>query len=310
MIYRIGQRVRLLHQTGEGVITDLIDSKNVEVDLGEDFPLEVHIDDIVPVDNHSKSFYSVKDPNQEKAIGSFGNVFELSLAVTQVEEKELTFKLINPEPVNILYTCYIKHKNKYQGMALGQIGHKEFHELFSLRVDEVQKIKSFYFQLLSFKRGTGHPHAPETIEFPWSKQQLQKPSTRIEAIKQKGWIFSLRKSASELEKALESAKPLLKVEKTPTRREKVIDLHIEELVEKPHQLAPSEMLRIQTKKAEKELSKALEENCGAIVFIHGVGNGTLKKEIITLLRSFTEVQEIHPGNPSKYGNGATRALLE
>ena len=310
MIYRIGQRVRLLHQSGEGVITDLIDSKNVEVDLGEDFPVEVHIDEIVAIDGNSKSFYTLEDPKKERAIGSFGNIFELSLAATKEEDNHISFKLINPEPINILYTCYIKHRNKYQGMSMGKIGHKEYRDLFDLSSDESQKIKSFYFQLLSFKQGTGHPHIPETHEFLWSKQQLLQPTTRIEVLKQKGWIFSLRKSASELDKALEAAKPVIKADKTPPRREKILDLHIEELVEKPHQLAPSEMLRIQVKRAEKELSKALAENCGAIVFIHGVGNGTLKKEIIQLLRSFKEVQEIHPGNPAKYGNGATRALLE
>ena len=198
MIYRIGQRVRLLHQTGEGVITDLIDSKNVEVDLGEDFPVEVHIDEIVAVDNNSKSFYTLEDPKKEVTIGSFGNIFELSLAATKEEDNQISFKLINPEPINILYTCYIKHRNKFQGMSMGRIGHKEIQDLFSLNPEEVQKIKSFYFQLLSFKQGTGHPHVPETFEFPWSKQHLQKPTSRIEAIKQPVYFVLLGAGFSPL----------------------------------------------------------------------------------------------------------------
>ena len=43
MRYRIGQKVRLLHDSGEGVIISLIDKYHVEVDLGDDFPIDVHI---------------------------------------------------------------------------------------------------------------------------------------------------------------------------------------------------------------------------------------------------------------------------
>ena len=310
MIYRIGQRVRLLHHKGEGLITELLDAKHVEVDLGEDFPIEVHIDEIVAVDSGEKSFYTPEVPKADTALRSFGNIFELSLAITKEEDERYLFYLINPETVQILYTCYAKINRKYQGMASGPIGHKEVNELFSLSMDETRQLKSLYLQVLSFKSGNGHPHTPEICEIPWGKQHLKGPRIRIEALKKQGWIFSLRKSADELEKALEAARPQLKATSQPLRKEKVVDLHIEELVDKPHIMAPSDMLGVQLKKAESTLIKALEEDLGAVVFIHGVGNGTLKKEIIRLLRTYKEVQEIHPGNPAKYGNGATRAVLE
>ena len=310
MLYRVGQRVRLLHHQGEGHITELLDAKHVEVDLGEDFPIEVHIDEIVPIDSSQSSFYTLEKPEKEAPLRIFGNLFELSLAVTLEENEEALFHLINPEPIQVLFTCYAKINHKYQGMAMGKAGHKEIVELFSLPSSEVSKIKSLYFQILSFKQGTGHPHAPEICEIPWSKKQLQQPTSSIEALKQKGWLFPVRKAADEIEKAIEKAQPMAKIPIETFRREKVVDLHIEKLVDKPHLLAPSEMLSTQLKEADSSLVKALAENCGAIVFIHGIGNGTLRKEIISLLRSFKEVQEIHPGNPAKYGNGATRAVLE
>lgn len=310
MIYRIGQRVRLLHDSGEGLITELLDAKHVEVDLGEDFPIEVHIDEIVAVNSGEKSFYTPEAPKTETPLRSFGNVFELSLAITKEEDERFLFYLINPETIQILYTCYAKINRKYQGMAAGRLGHKELDELFSLSLEETQQLKSLYVQVLSFKPGHGHPHTPEICEIPWGKRHLKGPSTRIEALKKQGWVFSVRKSADELQKALEAARPQLKTPSQPLRKEKVIDLHIEELVDKSHLMAPSDMLSTQLQEAETHLVKALEQDLGAVVFIHGVGNGTLKKEIVQLLRTYKEVQEIHPGNPAKYGNGATRAVLE
>ena len=46
---RVGQRVRFLHDSGEGVISGLVDKQHVEVDMGDDFPMEVHISEVIPV---------------------------------------------------------------------------------------------------------------------------------------------------------------------------------------------------------------------------------------------------------------------
>ena len=62
--------------------------------------------------------------------------------------------------------------------------------------------------------------------------------------------------------------------------EKEVDLHITELVDKPEGLSNFEMLNIQLEKFENELDAAIFKNMKKIIFIHGVGNGRLKQEII------------------------------
>ena len=98
MNYRIGQRVRLLHASGEGVIVALIDKKTVEVDMGDDFPVDVNVDEIIPIDR-AEAFYlgdeettpePEKKTNSLKTTGTLGiSLIELSLVVYKHEGEDL-----------------------------------------------------------------------------------------------------------------------------------------------------------------------------------------------------------------------------
>ena len=50
--------------------------------------------------------------------------------------------------------------------------------------------------------------------------------------------------------------------------EKEVDLHIEELIDKPGGLSNFEMLNIQLEKFEKELDAAISKNMKKVIFIH------------------------------------------
>ncbi len=308
MRLRIGQRVRLLHESGEGVVTELIDKHHVEVTLDGDFPMDVHIDDIIIVNEEQSSFYGTGKEDDQVKSRPMGNLLEMSMAVVKSAD-EVDFHLINPEPIDILFTCYIKIKSKYQGMLGGVIHTDEVQKLFSFSPVEAKSIRGVYFQLLPYKIGKGHPHALDTHEIPWNKSVFINPTTYIEPISKSGWLFSLRQKPTEFEQKVAMSNIKIKGGDLPNRKEKVVDLHIEELVSKPYKMSPSEMLKTQLHHTEQMLSKAILEDCAAITFIHGVGEGKLKKEVKNILMSHSEVKAIYPGDPKKYGNGATKAEL-
>jgi len=86
--------------------------------------------------------------------------------------------------------------------------------------------------------------------------------------------------------------------------EKEVDLHIEELVENYNIYTPAALLQIQMNKFKDELSKAMAIPIQKITFIHGVGKGTLKQEIINYLSTIDGIK-FFDGALSKYGYGAT-----
>ena len=69
----------------------------------------------------------------------------------------------------------------------------------------------------------------------------------------------------------------------------VIDLHFENL-EVPYRISePYEKLCFQMEVFEKELKKAFENGNKSIIFIHGVGNGRLKSELVKRLQQKTHL---------------------
>lgn len=87
-----------------------------------------------------------------------------------------------------------------------------------------------------------------------------------------------------------------------------IDLHIGELVEDYYLLENEQMLKIQVEYARKCLNEAIIQGLSKIIFIHGVGQGVLKSELIKELNKY---QNIHHFDASmaKYGVGATEVYI-
>jgi len=309
MRLRVGQRVRLLHDKGEGVITELIDKHHIEVDFDGDFPMEVHIDEIVPVSEDHQTYFGDQTSSKSQPIRSADSIFEISLAFVREEEDQWKWYLINPEPIDILYTCYIKLKSKYQGIASGSIQMDEAKELTTMNEAMIESTKAVYVQLLPFKMGKGHPHTMDSYEIPWNKYISLNPSRFIEALGKTGWLMSLRQRPTILEEKIAKKAVSIKKGDLPARKEKVVDLHIEELVSKPHLLMPSEILHIQLEKADQALADAIAQNCASITFIHGVGEGRLRNAVREVLASHSAIKTFYAADPSKYGNGATKAEL-
>lgn len=87
-----------------------------------------------------------------------------------------------------------------------------------------------------------------------------------------------------------------------------VDLHIEELVDSEKGLDPEHMLKIQLDYFTKCLESALDNHYHRLIFIHGVGNGTLKMEIRQILDTYEGLQH-HIAPMAKYGVGAIEVTI-
>ena len=82
-----------------------------------------------------------------------------------------------------------------------------------------------------------------------------------------------------------------------------VDLHLDNIIDTGKAMSDHEKLLSQLKYFRKCMEAAITHRIKKIIFIHGVGKGTLKEEIIHLLKDYDRIR--HYAAPfRKYGYGA------
>ena len=132
-------------------------------------------------------------------------------------------------------------------------------------------------------------------------------------------IVVIKENQKELSKFSDINNPLLQeklkegtTKKSVFKRDKnevilEVDLHIEQLVLSTRNLDTFDILNYQLRHAKGKLEWAIAKRISKIIFIHGVGDGILKKELLGLLKRYP----VRFTNASfkKYGYGATEVSL-
>ena len=317
----VGQKVRSLHHRGEGVVTALIDSHTVEVEFGDDFPFDMDVRDVIPVDPTEVSYYGgtpeapapARDPNNRRPMALGTALLDVSLLMAPRDNDRYELFIANPEPTLILFTCYLREKNRYQGLASGMLASGDVRHLADLSGAELDRTRSLYVQALPFVEGKGHPHSPLLTELDWNRGRIKVPPRHLEALGEPAWVFSLRKDV--MKQAVEdlARSEFLRItrEDQPKKAEEIeVDLHMEELVDEPEKVIPAEALRLQMEAVARALSDALVRHAESLILIHGVGEGKLKKEIHDLLRRTPHVRSFEAADSRKYGSGATKVTFQ
>ena len=91
-------------------------------------------------------------------------------------------------------------------------------------------------------------------------------------------------------------------------REAEVDLHISALKEDYSEMSNSEILSYQVDHFKKMMDNAISNNYLKVVFIHGIGNGSLKSAVISALSDYENV-DFRTAPFAKYGNGAVEITI-
>ena len=86
-----------------------------------------------------------------------------------------------------------------------------------------------------------------------------------------------------------------------------VDLHIHQLTKTSKGMTKHDMLTLQIDTARRQLEFAIRKKIPRVVFIHGIGEGILQKEIEFLLGRYHV--EVRPASFQKYGFGATEIYI-
>lgn len=88
-----------------------------------------------------------------------------------------------------------------------------------------------------------------------------------------------------------------------TIQDRIIDLHIGNIVDSFKNMMPHQMLEKQINKAMEEIKSAKKDKVKKLILIHGKGKGVLKKEIYKILNSMDDI-EYFEADIIKYRFGA------
>ena len=152
---------------------------------------------------------------------------------------------------------------------------------------------------------TPAPTAPAANTSPTSSASTKPAGVDIAALKaQLSGDAPARPAA-----VIAAAKPAPTAPVVPPPHE--FDLHFEALrPDDKEELSNTAILRLQLDAFEDALSRALATNMHEIVFIHGMGNGVLRKEIHRQLSRNKDIKFFEDARKEKFGFGATLVRLK
>ena len=93
------------------------------------------------------------------------------------------------------------------------------------------------------------------------------------------------------------------------RKKIVVDLHIRELLDNTNGMPPVSLFEYQMKKFNDTLAEHKNKIGQQIIFVHGKGNGVLRKEIIKEIRAKYPSYKCQDASFREYGFGATMVVI-
>ena len=344
---KIGDKVRYLNAVGGGVITR-IGEKGVITVLEEDgFETPVLANDVVVVadtnelnfvsESKSKSDTTTTTQKVEKPQYKFdiaeetpeGEAINVSLAFVPVNIKSL--QNTDMEMFVINESNYYIDFQILTGNATVSVHTADTIEpqtklfITDVRKDEVNDYEFVRFQGFAYKQTTKFDVKPaldvavriNPVDF--YKLHRFEENDFFEA---KAMLVNLIENDyppikyliddKQLQEAMHDKRPQqTKRQFAPPRKSQIIevDLHIHELIDNFANLDNADMLRIQLDKFHSVMKENINKKGQKIVFIHGKGEGVLRKEITELLRKQYKNASFQDASFQQYGFGATQVNI-
>lgn len=244
----------------------------------------------------------------------------------------MTIMFINYTDYELLFTYAIEKENKFIDEDYDLTGAETSYLMNELNVSQINEWSKIKFQVIYFNKGKINLKKPliRTIELNPVKIYRENSYKYCSLINKKcilvpfdqvGGDFNWEEAednnqefvekGTEIKQELENANKLevfpqqFIVEKGIAE----IDIHIWQLTNNYRNMTNGEIVTLQKNYFRRYLDLAISNKLEKIVFIHGVGNGTLKNEIRTVLENSYPNLEFRDASMAKYGVGATEVVI-
>ena len=267
--------------------------------------------------------------SQIPIIASLEDDSTIYAAIRLLDEKnplttDIELFLINNTDYDLAFTCLKRLENFKVGIHASVLKSHHEDQIGVFSQDEIHHFDGFEFQFLFFKKTEFKPKSPDTKILQFNSSDFLNTEYRKKLFDRDDTVLLMPlhevKPLSEVDIAslLDKYKnkkredDIRNTNKQPSKqskfvvltRQKIIDLHIEEIIKDHSSMTNSQIISYQINFFMAEMDKAVLDKLHKIVFIHGVGAGVLRSSIREELKRFPNIR-YYDAPPEKYGNGAT-----
>ena len=313
-MFKLGDFVRFVDEKREGYVTRIIDAQTLGVTDTDGFEIPVAISNLTHVHGHSSN--AIVAQSDSKVVKAEEEFKETGIFLAVAEDSKVNavahFTIINASSYQLLFSLKTDQKGKYKGEFASIIQPKSHTQIFSANLSDLEIWPEFVFQALYFSTANIKPVAPLNLTKKFKAKDFSGAKKMVSEINKYAWLIQLDEQAPliDAQKLKESffrgetqqvkvAKPSLEV-----------DLHIEKIRDDHHFLAQSEIINIQLAYFQQMLDAAIVHQMPTIVFIHGVGNGTLRHHIHKTISKHPQVRTFMDARKEKFGFGATEVVFK
>jgi len=313
-MFKIGDYVRFIDEKREGYITKEIDEQTVGVTDTDGFEIPVSRGNLTYVHGHHANASTANNamPTQQLDDKFVEDGVYLAVAEDNKASVVAHFTLVNRTSYQLLLTLKTEKAGIYKGEFAGVIQPKTSVQVYTANLGDLDNWPNFTFQVLYFTSGNKQPQKPLQVEKRFKSKDFSGSKNQITEVNKYGWLIRLDEPALviDAQKLKESFFNQKEEKPKVAKPAQEIDLHIERLRDDHHFLSQTEIVNTQLEAFKKALDAAIVHQMPSIVFIHGVGNGTLRDQIHKTISKHPQVRTFMDAKKEKFGYGATEVVFK
>ena len=340
----VGDKVRMLTDSGEGIISRIIDAQTVEVEIEDGFQIPVLKREVVVVSKSEAKYFGdgVGEPvagrkesattQAAKGLGKDKSAKPVQravlaakgiyLAFVPLNDQNLAVYLVNNTDYTLPFSVAEERAGDLHGMEAGVIQAGSSHKLRERSLVNFDKWPDLVIQWLYHRHGIFSMKEATQKRFKAKASTFYRNKRTAPLLEQDAYLFQIDQDVAVKEVNPENIKEAMlapksgggeasKAAKRPAGGgEQLVDLHIETLVPDKKSLSNAEMLEVQLHRFEETLDQAISAGVDHITFIHGVGNGVLRDALHKRLAKAEHIQFFEDAMKDKFGYGATRVQIQ
>ena len=302
----------------EGIITRILDNNIVEVAIDNDFTIPVARREVVVIAKEEAAYLKkdegIQPASKKETVAPVLAAQGIYLALVHQSDELLAVTVINNSDHDVLFTSGEEREGKYRGLQNDRLTPKTTRVISHYHLKDFEKWPSLLVQFIQHRNGSPTLYEPVTKRVQFKASSFYKSRKTAPVLNKEAYLFQLDQKPVAVntdkiaEQLLEATAQHENFKLQAPEHE--VDLHIEKLMDDFSGMSNSAILKVQLEKFQDSLERAMAANMHEIVFIHGAGNGVLRKELQKVLSRMPGIKFFEDARKEKFGYGATLVKLK
>lgn len=241
----IGDKVRMIHSSEEGIVVKILNKEMVEVEIEEGFGVPALKSELVIIASEENKRFGevktdkIKNKNHTKTKSSSANESKevvanqgIFLAFQELNDKKLALIFINNTDFDLLFILGRERNSEYESTFRDLLKSKTSMKIEDVDLQNFDKWGIFIFQFLFFKQGIQNFQAPFLKKIRFRANTFFKSKGLAPILEKEAYLFQIDKDVEE------QKFDLTQVEDISPKKETTLEIDAEKLKEQMFEKAP------------------------------------------------------------------------